>query len=931
MRFINIATLVTFLLAGSILTATGEATVVFRSTQTLNVSPPVGSAQQAVAVADVNRDGRPDLVVAQTAIGNVSIFLNNGSGSFPATPDVELTSSHATVAVTSGDFNNDGRVDIAVVNQDASSVTAYLGDGAGNFTNKGDFSVGSDPVAAVAADFNGDLTDDLAVLSESSVYLLKSNGDGMFSPFGAAIDTRGRGGVAIAAGRIGNSDNFVDLAISNADSDTLTVLFGNNDGTFQLPASSPRPLSVGDNPRELVIGQFNDDAAPDIAVISGTDVDTHVQLLFGDGSGGFTQEPADAAQFGAVAIAAADADSDEKTDIVVASLGESGGGAGTVQLYCQQESVVCFSSGPGSASEMAGFQVQFPILNGQFSAIRAADLNGDAKPDLVVVSSDGSGIIILLNRTGQETPTTETPTVTPALSFTPTPTIPTSTPTLTPTPPPTVTPTPIPTAPYTECTYDGSGQPAVGGRPVAVAVGDFYRDGNPAIAVADNQGNRILVLHSHLNPQGLDACAVLGMSAGTVLPNVAAPVALATADFDRDGKLDLAVVGSAGLSVFFGDGTGGFETATPMAAGTNPRALAIADFNRDGRPDIIVADQGSNNVAIFFGAGQRSFQPPCPIAVGRRTSLAAAQDLDRDGLADFAVASQQTNDIVIFLQVSATPSNSTCPVTFTNRNPINLLQQPLALVSGNFGANGSIVGFITGLSSTGGNPGTVQEFLGSAGLAGTGTSLNVPLPNGSTTQARPSAVGIGDINGDRLADLAVTDATNNDVVIFLGRTDGSFPRTLIPFLIDGMQPVGIAIADIDGDGAPDIVTANQGDGSISVLVSSRPPATPTPLPTSTPTATGTATATFTPTPTGTPTRTPTPTATPSASPPATATPRNTAVPTKTIKPGTIAMQGSCAIDAENTSDNGTVMALSILVAGAWAWRRRVSRHIAGGK
>jgi hypothetical protein len=469
---------------------------------------------------------------------------------------------------------------------------------------------------------------------------------------------------------------------------------------------------------------------------------------------------------------------------------------------------------------------------------------------------------------------------------------------------------------------------------VAVAIGDFYHDGNPAIAVADNHGNRVVLLRPHINSQAPDACGVLGLTSGTVLSPIAAPVALTAADFDHDGKPDLAVVGSAGLSVFFGDGKGGFQasSASPMPAGTNPQTLAVADFNRDGWPDIVVSDEGSNNVSIFFGAGQRSFQSACVIPVGRKTSLVTARDLNGDGLQDFAVASQQTNDIVVFLQVAATPTSSACPVTFTNRNAIKLSQQPQALTSEDFGLNGSIPGFAVAMPpAPSATPGTVLAFLGSAGLAGTSSQLSVPVPAESATRALPSAVATGDVNGDGLPDLIVADANNNDVVIFLAKSDGSFPKTLIPFAIGGREPVGIAVGDIDGDLVPDIVTANEGDGSVSILVSSRPPPTPTPLPTGTPTVTGTPTPSFTPTPmpTATPTPTPTPTTTGTRSPTMTRIP--TAVPSATLKPGAIGMQGSCAIDSTGTSGGWIWSMLSMAAAVRLAWWRRSVRRLESGQ
>jgi hypothetical protein len=198
---------------------------------------------------------------------------------------------------------------------------------------------------------------------------------------------------------------------------------------------------------------------------------------------------------------------------------------------------------------------------------------------------------------------------------------------------------------------------------------------------------------------------------------------------------------------------------------------------------------------------------------------------------------------------------------------------------------------------------------------------------GATGYSAPSALGSGDVNRDSRADLIVADATNNDVVIYLANSDGSFNKSLIPFLIHGQNPVALAVADIDGDGTPDIVTANQGDGSVSILVSSRPPPTPTPLPTDTPTVTGTPTQSGTPTgtPTPTPSTTATPTVTGTRTP--TLTPFPSPVPTETLKPGALGLQGSCAVDpTPGYHDWGWASVSALLLAARFAARRRAAQR-----
>jgi len=934
--------------------SSAEAAITFRAGTSINlIDDPPGDGVQAIAVANLNNNPNAIanlLIVVHPDTGDISLFLNDGKGNFSL--HATLSSDRSPIAVTTGDFNNDGDVDMAVVNDD-DTVTTYLGDGTGNFNERGNYGVcGEDFGAAgvVAADFDDDLNDDLAVVCDSTVYLLKSVGDGTFSTFSTSSISTGRfasGGFAIAAGRINNSHNYVDLAISSADSDMVSVLFGNNDGTFQ----SARVIQGGlSQPQGVAIGEFDVDGNnnPDIAVISGTDTETTVLILFGDGAGNFTFEDTkstQSAETGSVAMAALDLDGDGKTDLAVGSLGESGGVSGEVQLFCQQQSTVCLDTNEHASATAANFQIQgvMAALTGTVSALQSGDLNSDGRPDLVAVDPDNSAIKILINTTGQAQPTTPPTSAsgTPLPTTTPTPTVPTSTPTQTLTPLPTATPTPVPTAPYTEC------KRIVQGRPVAVAAGELKTGGSEALFVADGDSGEILVLLPHINPGGGDACTVLGLGTPTPgpggtpppAPQVATPVALVTEDLDGDNKLDLAVIGSEGLSVFFGDGDGGFvaSAANPMHAGSAPHSIAAAQFNAGTSPDIIVANESSNDVTIFLGTGQQAtpFFAPCSVAVNRAASFVVARDLNRDGREDFAVASDQINDLSVFLQNApvGTPTPGTggeCP-SFRRLASIELSPILRALVADNFSVGDTTPDLAVATSKNNAN-GTLLTLLGTRTTSGdvtyqTGNSVTVPQPSGSALPSAPSALGTGDVNFDGRTDLVVADAANDDVVIFLAASNGSFANALIPFRLSGRQPVGLAVHDIDGDGRDDVITANAGDGSISVLTSSVPPPTPTPQPTGTPTMTGTPTATGSPTPTSTATATPTPTATATPTRTRSQTPVFTAAPTATLKQGAIGMNGSCAVDPDATAPGGAwCLLLSIAIAlGLVARERRGGR------
>lgn len=925
-------------LTGFVVFATrAHAKVTFATTAKL---PLVSSADgpQSIALADVNKDNRDDILAVEFDDSQVKVFLNDGNGGFSMNPSETLDTGSGPFAVAVADFNRDGNPDIVTANQDDGTVTVFLGDGLGGFTSHQDFGVDPEPIGVVAADLNGDLAADLAVLSPTSIYLLKSNADGTFTPFSPASKATGSSGAfAIAAGLLDNNTTL-DLVVSNADSNNVSILLGNSDGTFKTATL----LNVGDSPQGIVVADLNNDGARDVAVEAGLDVDAKAWILPGRGDGNFDNPETSTSEVSSVDIAVADLDSDGRRDLTLTNLSDGVG----VAILCNQPGAQCVETGPFVNPIESGFQLQSASAGfalGNALAIQSGDINGDGKPDLIAINEDLDTIAVFRNITGlapvatdTPTPAPGTPTATPLNTATSTPTGPTVTPT------PTVTNTPTPTAtlipiPYGVCSTNDAGQPVISGQPMAVVIGDFNRDGSPDIAAADRLGNQIIVVPSHINLTGDGPCAVLSLGQPTDVSGVTAPMALVTQDLDADGKLDLAAVGSQGLSVFFGNGSGGFQAgpSNPLAAGTQPNALAIADLNRDGIPDVLVANEGSNDVSIFLGSGQRAFRPACSLPVGRKASLVVAADLNRDGRQDFAIASDQTNDLSAFLQLAPAtaptpgtlPSCATLVASFRGLTPIDLPAIPRALVVGSFDPTDAIPDIAVAMSSNSG-AGSALILLGKA--AGTdsviyqrGSTVTVPAPSGSARRSIPSALGSGDIDRDGRADLVITDRNNDDMAIFLADGSGGFGSSLPLVLVRGVAPLGLAMGDIDGDSRPDVVTANAGDGSLSVLISSRPPPTPTPPPTATPTITPTVT--VTPTVTETPTATPTVTATPTPTGTRTRPPTATATltPTETQKPGTIGLRGSCTLDPQQARSNSGTIVIGMAALGGMLMRRRM--------
>src|SRR6266536_1991333 len=137
----------------------------------------------SVAVGNFNGDSDPDLAVANTGSGDVSVLLGGPGGSFGAATNFSVGNFASPVSVAVGDFNGDGRRDLAVANQvPAGTVSVLLGNGSGSFGARASFAAGNDPSSVAVGDFNGDGKPDLAVtnLDSNNVSVLLGSGTGSF-------------------------------------------------------------------------------------------------------------------------------------------------------------------------------------------------------------------------------------------------------------------------------------------------------------------------------------------------------------------------------------------------------------------------------------------------------------------------------------------------------------------------------------------------------------------------------------------------------------------------------------------------------------------------------------------------------------------------------------------------------------------------------
>ncbi len=353
------------------------------------VNYPAGINPLGIAVGDFNRDGIPDLVVANAGIaGTVSILLGNGDGTFRASREFDAGGSETT-AVAVGDFNNDGKPDLVVANYAGgggpSNVAVLFGNGDGTFMPAVAYAAGISPDFVAVADFNGDGNLDFvagsnaggsAVGNTGVVSIFLGKGDGTFAP--AVNYPTGIVAASITVADL-NGDGRLDLAVANENSDTVSVLLGRGDGTFQASVNYP----AGPGPAEIASGDFNGDGKLDLVVANaGGSFGTTVSVLIGNGDGTFQAPVSYPAGNEPFSVAVGDFNMDGKLDLIVADAGVSSGT--TVSLL--------FGNGDGT------FQTAVPYTVGVGAvSVAVADLNADGLLDVAVANFSSNNVSVLLN------------------------------------------------------------------------------------------------------------------------------------------------------------------------------------------------------------------------------------------------------------------------------------------------------------------------------------------------------------------------------------------------------------------------------------------------------------------------------------------------------------------------------------------------------
>jgi uncharacterized protein (TIGR03437 family) len=308
---------------GTVTVLPGNGTGGFTPGVTSPVAMPPGMLLTAMAAGDLNKKGIQDLVITTASStgldGNAIVLLNNGSGGFTVQGTPFQAGKNPSCVVVK-DLNGDGFLDIAIANRDSNNVTVLMGSSTGFTAAPGSpYPVGNNPSSLAAGDFNADSYLDLAVANESdnTVTVLLGTPTGSFRQATASPFAVGYNPYSLVVADF-NGDGNLDFATANLSSGNVTVLLGNGTGGF-TPASAS-PSIQGTKPVSMVVGDFNGDYIPDLAIVGlGS---SNLTVLLGTGAGGFKTGPGSPYVLAGdpTSVAIGDFNGDGVPDLVIANL-----------------------------------------------------------------------------------------------------------------------------------------------------------------------------------------------------------------------------------------------------------------------------------------------------------------------------------------------------------------------------------------------------------------------------------------------------------------------------------------------------------------------------------------------------------------------------------------------------------------------------------
>ena len=686
---------------------------------TVTQGPATGSA-----IADFDNDGKLDIAIRTSSGGPLTVQLGIGNGYFGGTRLIDSTVSG--FSVSAGDFNNDGKIDLLT------PTKLFFGEGNGSFAAPLPLTLSPDASSYSSADFDGDDSLDLyaRVAATNAIIVAFGNGQGEFSSPVAVPNSGATSSFEVVdIDRNGTSD--IVATITNAN--TVAVMFGLPDGTFTTPALYP--LGGSDSVNLIATGDIDGDGDLDIASANNAFglSESFLVVLLNDGDNTFTVQPRQVGPtVGQSRMMIRDANIDGIADIIV-----NGGSRIAIAL----------------GDNTGNFQNRrdFPGHVGQ-GTMYYEDFTGDGVSDIAFSTGVPAFVV-----------------------------------------------------------FDNDGNGGFGVEqlelntnhfPTGAAVADFNEDGFPDIVWAKDTPD-LEVGFGDGNG---------GIKSQIKLVTSATPRTVLADDVNNDGNIDIFIVEAssssqtAGATFAYGDGKGSFG---PFIGGATVGRIAarrpfLADLNGDGFKDLLTIDSNNTRITIHQNPGNTgSFIYRGVLSTGTTVGAMTAGDFDQDGNADIAILSFAAH---IFLGNSnwAWDSIGAFPAGQANNN-----------IHATDLTGDGIIDLVATAESTGPSPAPgMAAILIGLGKGGFSAPRQYLLGRGS------SWIASGDLDADGNVDLAISNsgysvATDTRASILYGDGAGNFPRH--QFSTGALTPREIFIADFDSDSRPDVAVLDYNYATMNLL------------------------------------------------------------------------------------------------------------------